>query len=183
MERATGQRLDVELWRRVFQPLGLRDTELPAFDPVLRGSHATGYTRLAAGMAYLETTEITPSEAGASGAIVSTPAEVAAFLDAVLGGRLLPAPQLRTMQDARPIDGGRAYGCGLYRIDLPDGPVLYGHPGGTAGYNCLAATTATGRTVVLYQNSYDVTAPLRWGNRFVRAALVGATATLADRRR
>lgn len=174
VERATGQRLDAQLWQRVLQPLGLRDTELPAVDPVLRGRHATGYTRLVAGAPYLETTEITPSESGASGAIVSTPGEVARFLDAVLGGRLLPEPQLRMLRDARPVDDGRAYGCGLYRVALPDGPVLYGHQGGTAGYNCLAATTATGRTLVLYQNSYDVTALLRWDNRFVRAALAGA---------
>jgi hypothetical protein len=40
----------------------LRDTDLPTADPVIRGSHATGYTRLGPGGGYTETTEITPSE-------------------------------------------------------------------------------------------------------------------------
>jgi D-alanyl-D-alanine carboxypeptidase len=51
IERATGQRLEAQLWQRILKPLGLTDTELPGVDPVIRGPHATGYTRLAADFA------------------------------------------------------------------------------------------------------------------------------------
>lgn len=172
VERATGQRLDAQLWQRILDPLGLRDTELPTVDPVLRGPHPAGYTRLAAGQPYLDTTEITPSESWASGAMVSTPSDVARFLDALRDGRLLPGSHTRVMRDAHPIDDTRGYGCGIYRIGLPNGSVAYGHRGGMPGFNCLALTADTGRTLVLYQNSFDITAPLAWANPFTIAVMV-----------
>ena len=88
IEAATGEHLDAVLWRRVFYPLGLRDTDLPTADPYLRGPHATGYLRLPGGEPQ-DFSTVTPSESWASGAIISTPSEIVTFLDALFGGRLL----------------------------------------------------------------------------------------------
>lgn len=45
VERATGERVEAQLWRRIFKPLGLADTVFPTADPYLRGQHATGHVR------------------------------------------------------------------------------------------------------------------------------------------
>jgi D-alanyl-D-alanine carboxypeptidase len=39
-EKATGQRVDAQLWQRIFKPLGLNDTVFPTVDPHIRGRHA-----------------------------------------------------------------------------------------------------------------------------------------------
>jgi hypothetical protein len=78
------------------------------------------------------------------------------------------------MREARPVDHDRGFGPGSYRIRLPNG-TANGHRGGTPGFNCLALTIETGRTVVLYQNSLDTAVPLAWNNPFVNAVLAHQT--------
>lgn len=171
VERTTGERLDVVLRRRILGPLELRDTDMPVADPVIRGPHATGYTRLRSSEPYIDTTEITPSESWASGAIVSTPHDVAAFMESLMSRDLVPSEQLTMMRNARPITEQRGYGCGLFRWTLPDGRMIFGHTGGTAGFNSVVVWSEDGRCVVLYQNSYDTSAHLPWDNKFTVAAL------------
>jgi D-alanyl-D-alanine carboxypeptidase len=170
VEWVTGQRLDAQIWQRIIAPLGLRDTYFPIVDPALRGPHATGYIRFGVD-SYTPCPEISPSASWASGAIVSTPADLARFYDALLGGELLPAEQLSAMRDAAPIDDRHGYGFGLYRMDFGDGIVGYGHHGAVPGYTSLVVRIDNGRTMVLYQNSFDETAPLRWNNPVTVAAL------------
>lgn len=170
IEAVTGEELGAVLWRRVFYPLGLRETDLPTADPYLRGPHATGYLRLPGGEPR-DFTTMTPSESWASGAIISTPGEVVAFLDALFGGRLLPPEQLAVMLDVQPVDQERAYGCGLYRYLLPGGRALYGHRGTVIGFSCLAVRSPSGRNLVLYRNCLDMeTGPLLLDAPIVQAA-------------
>lgn len=170
IEAVTGEHLEAALWRRACYPLDLRHTTLPCADPYLRGPHATGYLRLPGGDPQ-EFTTVTPSEAWASGAVISTPGEVARFLDALLGGDLLPPRQLAVMLDMWPADDQRAYGCGIYRYLLPDGRPLYGHRGAVIGFTCLAVRSPAGRTVVLYRNCLDLDAgPLPITSPVVMAA-------------
>jgi D-alanyl-D-alanine carboxypeptidase len=79
IERVTGQRLAAQLRQRIFQPLGLRDTELPSTQPTIAGPHAHGYAppdptwRATDGSATLvDVTEMDPSWAWAAGAMVSS---------------------------------------------------------------------------------------------------------------
>ncbi len=74
----------------------------------------------------MDCTVYSPSETWAAGAIISTPLEVARFLDALLGGQLLSDRSLAAMRDSRPIEDpaggwrpGRGYGYGLDQVDLP----------------------------------------------------------------
>lgn len=172
-ERATGKRLGALLWQRVFAPLGLDGTDFPEADPYLRGPHAAGYVRIALGEPYVESTSITPSEAWAAGAIVSTPTDVARFLDALMTGGVLDKAGLAAMTDAEPTGKERGYGMGLMRVELPGGEVAYGHTGGTPGFNCVALRTESGRAVVLYRNAMDMTNPLPLHTPFVLEALAG----------
>jgi D-alanyl-D-alanine carboxypeptidase len=169
VEWVTGQRLDAQVWQRIIAPLRLRDTYFPTVDPTLRGPHATGYVRC--GGPYIPCPEITPSQSWASGAMVSTPADLARFYDALLGGDLLPAAQLSAMCDAAPIDGRHGYGFGLYRFRFDDGTTGFGHRGAIPGYTSLVIRIDNGRTVVLYRNSFDKVLPLPWNNLVMAAAL------------
>jgi D-alanyl-D-alanine carboxypeptidase len=113
VEKATGQRVDAQMWQRLFEPLGLRDTTFPTADPYLRGPHAVGYLRSTPTSPYIECTKLSPSEEWTSGAIVATAHDVAAFLDGLVGGAVLDPASLALMTDCREvIDAYRSRGLG-----------------------------------------------------------------------
>jgi len=174
IEEATGERVDAQMWQRIFRPLNLTDTTFPTVDLYLRGPHAKGYLRTSPDDSYTEFTEMSPSEAWTSGAIVATAADVAAFLDALFAGPLLPAELLsRMIEPTQEIDRYRSRGLGVVRLDYGTGNVAYGHQGGMPGYTTVAARTESGRCVVLWQNGMDLHAPLSFNTAFVQAALRG----------
>jgi D-alanyl-D-alanine carboxypeptidase len=134
IERATGQRVDAQMWQRIIKPLGLTDTTFPTVDPYLRGPHAKGYLRTSLDAPYLEYTTMTPSEAWTSGAIVATASDVAAFLDGLFGDALLPSEYLARMTEpTQRLDEHRSRGLGVVRFDFAAGNVTYGHHGGVPG--------------------------------------------------
>jgi len=172
VEQATGERVEAQLWQRIFQPLGLRDTYFPAVDPYLRGQHATGYLRFDAAEPYLERTVISPSQPFTAGAVVSTAGDVAAFLDGLLGGELLAPGALSLMTDCpEVIDSERTLGLGIVRFAFDGLDPAWGHTGGIPGYSTIAMRTAAGRCVVLWQNCFDAADPLDSDAPFIKAAL------------
>jgi D-alanyl-D-alanine carboxypeptidase len=172
IEQATGQRVDAQMWQRIVKPLGLTDTTFPTVDPYLRGPHATGYLRTSPEAPYLEFSTMTPSEAWTSGAIVATASDVAAFLDGLFGGALLPPEYLARMTEpTQRLDEHRSRGLGVVRFDFATGNVAYGHTGGVPGYATVAARTESGRCVVVWQNGMDLHEPLSSDTPFVQAAL------------
>lgn len=172
IEAATGQRVEAQLWQRIFAPLGLEQTSFPSVDPILRGQHASGYVRPDPGSAYFECTTATPSESWTSGAVVSTPRDVGTFLDGLLDGKLLPPATLASMLDcSEVIDDGVARGLGIVRYTFDSGAIAYGHQGGLAGFTTMALRTTTGRCVILYQNALDLYAPLNYTAKFVELAV------------
>ncbi|WP_371785269.1 serine hydrolase domain-containing protein [Streptosporangium subroseum] len=171
IEQVTGQPVQDVLRERIFQPLGLTATSMPISDLHLPDPHVRGYLRMDAETGYVDCTEYTPSEAWTSGAIVSTPPDVARFLDALLGGRLLSPAWLAAMRAVEPARMDLEYGMGLFRYHLPDGTALYGHGGVHFGVECYAFRSDTGRTVVLHQNSWDrVAGAIPRDNPFICAA-------------
>jgi D-alanyl-D-alanine carboxypeptidase len=172
IEQATGQRVDAQLWQRIFKPLGLNDTTFPTVDPCLRGPHATGYLRWSADEPYVEFTAMTPSEAWTAGAILATARDVAAFFDGLLGGALLPPAYLARMtRPTEQIDEHYSRGMGIGRYDFGTGDIAYGHHGGMPGYTGVALRTESGRGIVLWQNGIDMHNLLSSGTPFVQAAL------------
>ena len=112
-----------------------------------------------------------PSEAFTAGAMVATPRELAAFWDALLGGRVLNPADLALMTEpAEPLDEHRSRGIGLVRYER-EGVVAYTHHGGVPGYTTIVAGTAAGRCVVLAQNGIDLHDVLDSDAPFVTAAL------------
>ncbi len=155
VEKATGQSLDEVFRQRIFQPLDLDSSYLPGQELHIEGRHTRGYLRQDVESGYVDATEFTPSECWSAGAIISTPPDVARFLDALLGGRVLPAPALAAMRSTRTAHGDLDYGMGLARYRLRDGTVVHGHGGTHFGVDCYAFRSDHGRTVIVYQNSWD----------------------------
>lgn len=174
VEQATGERVDAQMWQRIFKPLDLADTTFPAVDPYLRGPHARGYMRTSPDAPYLEITTMTPSEGWTAGAIVATASDVAAFLDGLFGGALLPDRYLaRMIEPVERLDRYRSRGLGVVCLEFGTGNVAYGHQGGSPGYSTFVARTESGRCVVLWQNGIDLHGVLSSDTAFIQAALRG----------
>jgi D-alanyl-D-alanine carboxypeptidase len=150
------------LRRRVFEPLGLGRTSFPATVRLPR-PFLHGYL-VEPGAPPQDFSEfLNPSGAWASGAIVSTPAELNAFVRGLLGGRLFGAAeraeQLRFVRGGRsspPGPGRNAAGLGVFRYRSRCGTV-YGHTGNFPGYVQWAAATSDGRRSVT--SSLNIPAP------------------------
>jgi D-alanyl-D-alanine carboxypeptidase len=140
-ERAGGERLAVQLRRRIFAPLHLSTTRLPASQG-LGQPRARGFFRVDGGLE--DVTAISQSVFGAAGGLVSTSRDVGRFYRGLVTGRLLPPGLLWAMTDTVPRAPGLAYGLGIFRIPTPCGPAL-GHDGSLPGYTSLALTGRHGR--------------------------------------
>jgi D-alanyl-D-alanine carboxypeptidase len=106
--RAAGKPLP-ELYRtRIFEPLGL---DRSAYDPrgAISGRHAHGY-QLAAGKGPFEATDA-HTAIGAGGGVVSDAEDTAAFLTAVMKGRLVSNGEAAALRGANLWQGGEESGC------------------------------------------------------------------------
>ncbi|WP_051838544.1 serine hydrolase domain-containing protein [Streptomyces sp. NRRL WC-3742] len=183
IEKLTGHPWNDEVTRRIIRPLHLTGTSAPADFPFVPGPHAHGYFKLGTGP--VDVTVLNPSMAGPSGGIISTTADLTAFLRALLGGRLLRPAELAAMQRTTDRGEGRTYGLGLQRMDTPCG-AFWGHAGGIPGYlTMMLSSPDGGRQVAASTNPYDVpdeaAARAAW-SRVSTTALcgTGAPATAAD---
>ncbi len=157
MEAATGNRLGQELHRRIFRPLGPRDSIFPVDTPGIPSSMSCGY-RVAlspradvTGGQLVDVTLQNPSHAWAAGALVSGLQDLTCGLRALMSGRLLPPGLLAEMLTAVPVPPGSLpsplydrYGLGLVVLQTPVGRVV-GHPGGIPGFSTIVLSTPDGR--------------------------------------
>ncbi|MEV0588610.1 serine hydrolase domain-containing protein [Nonomuraea sp. NPDC050310] len=160
VEKVTGNDVGREVTRRILRPLGLRDSSWPGNTTKIPGRHAHGYFPLPDGPADV-TRSFHPSLAGASGALISTPADVNRFLAALLDGRLLPDHVLARMREGV-ATGNRLWPGARYGLGLVSTPsracegVWYGHRGSFYGYRTLAGATADGRRATVAVNAYPL---------------------------
>ncbi len=158
VEAVTGQSYESELAAEVYTPLSLTDTSLPSTTAMGRPT-LHGYA-LAHGQPPEDvTTALSPSGAWASGAMVSTPAELNTFMRAYVAGRLFgPTVQMDQRQfvagsSGPPGPGTNAAGLAIYRYQTKCGTV-FGHTGNFPGYTMFAAATSDGsRSVVVAVNT------------------------------
>ena len=135
--------------RLVIRPAGLSQTTFPTRRIRLPVPFIHGYD-VTPGQAPADvTTFLSPSGAWASGAIVSTPADLGAFIRADLGLKFFGAAQQHQQMrfvrgSSSPAGPGiNAAGLGLFRYTTRCGTV-YGHTGNFPGYTQFAAATADG---------------------------------------
>ncbi|WP_085066867.1 serine hydrolase domain-containing protein [Catenuloplanes japonicus] len=189
LRAVTGETMPELVRARIAGPLGLSRTYYP--DPrainTTRG-YAHGYS-VSFGTpepAYVDVSDRPIGGwAGAGGAIISTPEELARVLSAVLGGRLLSRAALAEMKTAVALPAGSGitggYGLGLIRIDSPCGTV-WGHGGDTRGHHTIALATENGRRTVVSDTTAQpsVTATAEGAARFAEVSAAATTALICE---
>ncbi|MFE9607292.1 serine hydrolase domain-containing protein [Streptomyces sp. NPDC006012] len=149
VERVTGRPYAEEIERRIIRPLKLTGTSVPGTRVTVPQPSSRAYSKLAqpvAGPSY-DVTRLNPSIASSAGEMISDSADLIRFYRALLGGRLLPARQLKEMKTTVPAEGmpNAGYGLGLIDRTLSCGVHVWGHDGGIHGSSSSAVTTADGR--------------------------------------
>ncbi|SDL18760.1 D-alanyl-D-alanine carboxypeptidase [Glycomyces sambucus] len=140
VEDRTGHSLRHELRERVFEPVGMDDTELPRPDTAgVRGAHSVPYlTTGDPADPYFDATGASNSQLWASGGVVSTVRDVNDFYDALTDGTLVSADQLAEATAFTDTGAGFQYGLGLGGVALgcPEAPeeVFLGHVGDGMGH-------------------------------------------------
>ena len=146
----------------VFRPARLIQTTFPTRRIALPAPFIHGYDVEPGKPPQDVTTFLSPSGAWASGAIVSTPADLGAFIRADLAGRFFGraqrAEQLRFVRGSSspPGPGTNSAGLAIFRYQTRCGTV-YGHTGNFPGYVQWAAATADGRRSIT--SSLNIAAP------------------------
>ncbi|WP_375138026.1 serine hydrolase domain-containing protein [Streptomyces sp. Act143] len=149
IEKLTGQSVQTAYEKRIFEPLGLRNTFYVHPGVKLPGRHARGYlTPDTPGAALVDATRQTTSWAQSAGSIISTAGDLNTFLSALLRGKLTSAASLDQMQRWWKVNGNTSYGLGLRRRTLSCGVSVYGHTGAVQGYYTYAFTSKNGRRSV-----------------------------------
>lgn len=150
VEAVTGETYGEALKRIVFGPARLGQTSFPA-KPAIPSPFIHGYVTAPGQEPEDVSTALSPSGAWASGAILSTPKDLNAFIRADLGleffGRAEQRQQMRFYpggESSPPGPGRNAAGLALFRYQTRCGTV-YGHTGNFPGYVQFAAATADGR--------------------------------------
>jgi D-alanyl-D-alanine carboxypeptidase len=163
LDRAGGKGWRAQVRERVLTPLDLASTRLPEpGDRTVAGSYAHGYQQVED--AIVDLSDVDPSMAGAAGghAMETTAEDLGRFLEALLAGRLFAQPgtlaTMTAMIDAPHISGlPYRYGLGLEQFTMPDGTVVVGHSGSTAGYAVMMfRIPARDTTLVTAVNTNDL---------------------------
>jgi D-alanyl-D-alanine carboxypeptidase len=162
VEAVTGRGYGQELNSIVFKPAHLTQTSFPT-KPALPKPFIHGYLVAPGEKPEDASTILSPSGAWASGAIVSTPKDLNAFIRAYLGLRFFSRPQQRRQmrfvaggESSPPGPGRNAAGLALFRYRTKCGTV-YGHTGNFPGYVQWAAATADGKRAIT--TSLNIPAP------------------------
>ncbi|MFI6169922.1 serine hydrolase domain-containing protein [Nocardia sp. NPDC051052] len=162
IEAVTGHRYADELHDRILIPLGLSDTYLPSTGETgLRDPHPSGYATVEG--AIIDQTHIEPSLLWASGALVSTGADLNRFYTALLAGQVVPEPVRQQMLDGvdRGHGDGFSYGLGVGYTQLACGARYVGHVGGIHGFSAISGATAAGRAVTISYTGTPTTTDIR----------------------
>ncbi|MFI6789877.1 serine hydrolase domain-containing protein [Nonomuraea sp. NPDC050383] len=141
IEKLSGRSLAAELNRRLFAPLGMRDTYLPTkATEGIRGPHGHGYAPDETGK-LRDVDRLNVTTMLGAGGVVSTARDVSAFQSAFRQGRLLPESLRKVITDPAP-----------GQLPPPSGGPCAGNPefaaggGGSApGFTAATYTSSDGR--------------------------------------
>ncbi|MDF2827346.1 MAG: Serine-type D-Ala-D-Ala carboxypeptidase [Mycobacterium sp.] len=180
IEELTGMSASDALRTRIFEPLGLRNTTLPAAtDSGLPAEHPRGYMwgpneafegplpqpQLEAALSGErrpdDHTDDNPSWAWTAGAVVSRAEDVADFTEAMVAGSLLDETTRQwRLANLKPMNAAATgvaaeLGFGTYGFGLEGAGPMFGHPGNMVGFSGLAVhDPKAGNTVVVLATVY-----------------------------
>lgn len=176
VEAASGQSYDAALQSLVFGPLGLTQTSLPAGFRI-PAPYVHGYDVQPPQRPQDISTVISQSLLWAAGGMISTPAEVNAFIRGYAGGPRLFGEVVRAEQldfirggsSEPPGPGANSAGLAVFRYETRCGTV-FGHTGNFPGYTQFAATSPDGTRSVVVSASEQLSPDIE-GKTRVFAAL------------
>ncbi len=172
IEKLTGTTASEAFQERIFKPLGMTESELPGrTDWRIPGPHSQGYqfgTNVETINSYavseanlpaaldgsrkpVNYTDASPSWAWTAGGAISTPADLATYVKALVGGGLLgPKMQRVRLDSIRPIVPGQKKGVG-YGLGLAEfAPHILGHDGQIPGFSTfMVYDDKTGDTIII----------------------------------
>ncbi|WOX09715.1 serine hydrolase domain-containing protein [Streptomyces sp. N50] len=159
VQKVTGRSYATEIRDRIINPLHLKATSLPGTKVTVPSPSSHAYSKLAdetTGPTY-DVTKLNPSIASSAGEMISDSADLDRFYGALLGGKLLPAKQLKEMQTTVPAGDSPTtrYGLGISDIKLPCGVHLWGHDGGIHGSSSVVVATPDGRHALAFNFNGD----------------------------
>lgn len=141
IEKVAGKRWYEAVRDEVVMPVGLKHTTYGAAGPLIPGRVA-GYTTEGQTHAVRNANPISASIPAAAGGLVSTADDLAAWMRALVGGRLLDKTSLDAMGTAAPDVPGTSpayrYGLGLYLWTVRGEPMI-GHTGQIDGFTSMVA--------------------------------------------
>ncbi|MEV6111313.1 serine hydrolase domain-containing protein [Streptomyces sp. NPDC052109] len=165
IEKVTGHTYATEITRRILGPLHLRATSLPGTRTDVPPPSSRAYSKFTDPTSPpYDVTALNPSIASSAGEMISDSADLDRFYSALLGGKLLPAHQLKEMKTTVPIKGAPnpgGYGLGLMETPLSCGVRVWGHDGGIHGSTSTAVTTQDGRHALAFNFNGDWTGDAR----------------------
>lgn len=143
IEKVTGNKLEQEITTRITEPLGLKNTFLPA-DGAQNKTTATGYNLDEDNGTFLESPNVDPSFLWAAGAMISNLEDLKIWAEALGTGTMI-TPDLqaqRTQFQTITLDGvppfyadmDPGYGLAMERYQLPPNEFI-GHSGKTSNFN------------------------------------------------
>ncbi|WP_116201244.1 serine hydrolase domain-containing protein [Amycolatopsis circi] len=158
VEKVTGRSAAEETRRRIAEPLGLSGTLLPD-GPEIPEPHAHAYYRheVAGEQKTVDITRQDPSWVSAGGDMISTTEDLAVFVSALLGGKLLPAELLAEMCAPHPTGiPNMDYGLGVFVLTTDSGKTVISHNGAQGGHAALMYSTPDGsKTLTAALNCVD----------------------------
>lgn len=202
IEQLTGQTLAEAFQKRIFEPLGLKQTSLPAAnDSSIPDPHPQGYQfmtnaetvdgyavpaadlpgALAGTFPPINQTAASPSWAWAAGGAISTPSDLAIYAKALVGGGLLDektqALRLDSIKPINPANPSVGYGLGIVEF----APNVFGHDGQIPGNAVFMVHDAKTETTIIIGTNLAAT-PVDGNNssvvigKVVMSVLYGAAA-------
>jgi D-alanyl-D-alanine carboxypeptidase len=143
LEKITGKSYAEALEERIASKIGLKDTYLTTGNIDVNKNEALTYTHFGGGD-WKPVTETHPTVLFSAGAIVSTPGDMAKFIQALFEGKLVSRETLDQMKTMR--DG---VGFGMITFKLA-GKTFYGHGGAADNYGAWLAYEPEEKLAVAY---------------------------------
>lgn len=148
LEKVTGKSYEETLKERISAKLGLKDTYLATGNIDVSKNEALTYMNFGDG--WKPVSETHPSILFSAGAIVSTPHDLAKFIQALFEGKIMSKESLARMKTIR--DGE---GAGMEAMPFA-GKTFYGHTGGADNYGAVLAYLPEEKLAIAYTTNAKV---------------------------
>lgn len=148
IEKVTGKPYEEALRKRITSKIGLRDTYIATGNIDASKNEALTYMNL--GREWKAVEETHPSNLYSAGGIVSTPNDLAKFIQALFDGKIISTESLTLMRTMRDGDG-----IGMEPFNFA-GKTFYGHTGGADNYGAWLAYLPEEKVAVAYTTNAKV---------------------------